>query len=164
MKIIENIFDEKLFENNIKSCLEKIIIHTGVAKQNKDKNFIKNVFESIKYITGQKPTFYKIKKSISNFKSKIGEIAGIYTTLRKNQMIEFYKKLVFVVIPKIKEFKGFKSSSIDRFGNFHFGIENISVFPDFFKDIKIGFNISIITKNLKTNYLNILKKIEFPIE
>ncbi|XOD38950.1 MAG: 50S ribosomal protein L5 [Candidatus Carsonella ruddii] len=160
IKIKEFSLKNKIY--NLK--LEKIIIHTGIAKNNKDKIFIKNVFESIEYISGQKPIFSKIKKSISNFKSKIGEVAGIYTTLRKIKMWEFYHKLICVVIPRIKEFKGIKEKSIDRFGNLHFGITDISVFPDFYKEINIGLNISIIIKNLKNNFKNFYKIINFPIK
>ncbi|MBY0585378.1 50S ribosomal protein L5, partial [Candidatus Carsonella ruddii] len=138
--------------------------HSGIAKNNKDKNFIKNAFESIEYISGQKPIFSKIKKSISNFKSKNGEIAGVYVTLRKSKMWEFYHKLICVVIPRIKEFKGIKESSIDRFGNLHFGIVDISVFPDFYKEFKLGFNISIIIKNLNNNFKIFYKTLNFPIQ
>ncbi|WP_433927930.1 50S ribosomal protein L5 [Candidatus Carsonella ruddii] len=165
MKIYTDLI--KLFclkNKNYNTNLDKIIIHSGLAKNNKDKIFIKNVFESIEYISGQKPIFSKIKKSISNFKCKIGEIAGIYTTLRKIKMWEFYHKLICVVIPRIKEFKGIDEKSIDRFGNIHFGVNDISVFPDFYKEFKIGFNISIIIKNLKNNFKEFYKKINFPIK
>ncbi|AFP84193.1 ribosomal protein L5 [Candidatus Carsonella ruddii HT isolate Thao2000] len=151
------------FKNNYIN-LKKIVIHSGLAKQNKDKNYIKNAFETIKFISGQTPIFSKIKKSISNFKSKIGEIAGVYVTLRRNNMWEFYHKLISVVIPRIKEFKGFNYKSIDRFGNFNIGIKDINVFPDFFNDFKIGLNISIIVKNLYKDYKDFYKTINFPIK
>lgn len=160
----ENIKKFSIENNYFNVNLKKIIIHSGLAKKNKDKDYIKNAFDTINFITGQKPVFSKIKKSVSNFKSKIGEIAGVYTTLRKKKMWEFYHKLVCVVIPKIKEFKGFEKKSIDRFGNFNLGIKDINVFPDFINDFKIGLNISIVVKNLKNNFEKFYKIINFPIK
>lgn len=165
MKIYNEILKKFSLENKIyNSNLDKIILHSGVAKNTKNKNFIKNVFDSIEYISGQKPVYSKIKKSISNFKSRIGEIAGIYTTLRKIKMWEFYHKLICVVLPRIKEFKGFKSSCLDRFGNLHFGIDDVSVFPDYYKEFKFGLNISIIIKNINNKFKNFFQKINFPIQ
>ncbi|BFI90976.1 50S ribosomal protein L5 [Candidatus Carsonella ruddii] len=165
MKIYEDKIKKFSIENNFFNInLEKIIIHSGLAKKNKDKDYIKNAFSTLQFISGQKPIFSKIKKSISNFKSKIGEIAGVYTTLRKKKMWEFYHKLISVVIPRIKEFKGFDKKSIDRFGNFNLGIKDINVFPDFLSDFKIGLNINIVVKNLNNDFEKFYKKINFPIK
>lgn len=162
------IFKENLkffsIENKFSSNLDKIVIHSGIAKKNKDKNFLKNVFDIIKNISNQKPIFSKIKKSISNFKSKIGELSGIYTTLRKKKMWEFYSKLIQIVIPRIKEFKGLKKSSFDRFGNYNLGINDVNIFPDINSDLKVGLNISFILKNANSNFKEFYKKINFPIE
>ncbi|UNB92040.1 50S ribosomal protein L5 [Candidatus Carsonella ruddii] len=165
MNLYNNIIKKYSLENNCYNInLKKIIIHSGIAKNNKNKIFIKNIFDSIEYLSGQKPVFSKIKKSISNFKSKIGEIAGIYVTLRKKKMWDFYHKLICIVLPKIKEFKGINESSFDRFGNLNFGIKDVRVFPDYYKDFIFGVNINIISINTKRNFKDFFKKINFPIQ
>ncbi|BAF35177.1 ribosomal protein L5 [Candidatus Carsonella ruddii PV] len=159
-KLIKEFSKKKnIFNPNI----DKIIIRSGIAKFNNDKKHIKYIFESLNFITGQKPILIKIKKPISNFKSKKGDLACINITLRKNLMWNFYYKLINIVAPKIREFNGFKIKSLDRFGNFHFGIDDCSVFPDFFSEKKFGINISIVLKNLKKNFLEFYKLINFPI-
>ncbi|AFP84373.1 50S ribosomal protein L5 [Candidatus Carsonella ruddii] len=161
LKLIKNFSKIKnIYNPNI----EKIIIRTGIVKYNNDKNYIKYVFNSLNFITGQKPILVKIKKPISNFKSKKGDLASINVTLRRKIMWNFYYKLVNIVIPRIREFNGFKLKSLDRFGNFHFGINDCNVFPDFLPEKKFGINISIVLKNLKKDYLNFYKIINFPIE
>ncbi|AFP84013.1 50S ribosomal protein L5 [Candidatus Carsonella ruddii] len=165
MKLYKNKINLFLKKNNYFDVnLKKIIIHSGLAKNNNNKNYLKNAFDTIKFISGQKPIFSKIKKSISNFKSKIGEIGGVYTTLRKTKMWDFYHKLISIVIPRIKEFKGFNIKSLDRFGNFNLGIKDVNVFPDYLNDFKIGININLIIKNLYKNYKEFYEIINFPIK
>ncbi|XRA05392.1 MAG: 50S ribosomal protein L5 [Candidatus Carsonella ruddii] len=165
MKFYLDIIKKYEIKNNIKKInLNKIIIFSGVSKNKNNKNYIKSIFNSMEYLFQQKPIFSKIKKSISNFKSKIGDIASIYLTLRKKKMWEFYHKLICIVLPKIKEFKGINCKKIDRFGNIHFGIDDISIFPDYYNEFKFGINISIVLKNIFNNFKNFYKIINFPIK
>ncbi|AFP83819.1 ribosomal protein L5 [Candidatus Carsonella ruddii CS isolate Thao2000] len=164
-----NFYQKKIKDFSIKKKIllpyvEKIILHTGIAKKTNDKNHIKYIFDSINYISNQKPIFSKLKNSISNFKSKKGDLAGIYVTLRKNNLWNFYHKLICIVIPNIKEFNGFGINSLDRFGNFNFSIVDCNIFPDFFGEKKFGININIIIKNLKKYFLEFYKEINFPIK
>ena len=71
-------------------------------------------------ITGQHPVKTKFKKSISNFKSRKGSNAGLKVTLRNHRMYEFLDRLVNIALPRIKDFRGLKDSTCDKFGNFTF--------------------------------------------
>ena len=81
-------------------------------------------------ITGQKPKVTAAKKSISSFKLREGDKIGLAVTLRGNRMYDFYGKLVDVVLPRLKDFRGVSKASFDKQGNYTLGIAEYSVFPE----------------------------------
>jgi large subunit ribosomal protein L5 len=99
-------------------------------------------------ITGRKPLITKASKSISNFKLRQGMPIGCKVTLRDEVMYEFYDRLISITIPRIRDFRGIKTSSFDGRGNFSFGLKDQTVFPEIEYD-KIdairGMNITIVT-------------------
>ena len=147
--------------------IEKVVINMGLGADASDQKKIKSSIQDISAITGQYPIVTKFKKSISNFKSRKGASAGLKVTLRNNRMYEFIDRMVNIALPRIKDFKGLKESSCDKFGNFSFGIKEHIIFPEINFDkvdsIK-GLDITIVTTSKsKENTILLLKEFNFPI-
>ena len=102
----------------------------------------------IAMITGQKPVITKAKKSIASFKLREGMSIGCMVTLRRERMYEFFQKLVNVVLPRVRDFKGVSPKSFDGRGNYTMGLREQIIFPEIEYD-KIdkvrGMNITITT-------------------
>ena len=167
-EIIKNLMS-KLNYKNIYAVpkIEKVVINMGLGADASDQKKIKSSIQDISAITGQHPVITKFKKSISNFKSRKGASAGLKVTLRNNRMYEFVDRMVNIALPRIKDFKGLKESSCDKFGNFSFGIKEHIIFPEINFDkvdsIK-GLDITIVTTSKsKENTILLLKEFNFPI-
>jgi large subunit ribosomal protein L5 len=134
--------------------VEKIIVSTGVGKVNKDKKRVELIEDRIARITGQSAAPRAAKKAIANFKSRAGDIVGYQVTLRGARMQAFLDKLVHIVLPRVKDFRGVKTGAIDEMGNITIGIREHTVFPETAdedsKDV-FGIAITIVTsaKNKK---------------
>ena len=126
----------------------KIIVSTGVGKTNKDKKRLELVVERLRRITGQAPAVRGAKKSIANFKSRVGDIVGYQVTLRGVRMQSFLDKLIHIVLPRVKDFRGIKVSAVDEMGNITIGLKEHTVFPEtsdeYTKDI-FGLAVTIVT-------------------
>ncbi len=128
--------------------LEKISINIGVGAATQNKAILDNAIRDLTQITGRKPVITRAKKSISNFKLRQGMPIGCMVTLRGEIMYEFLDRLINIVIPRIRDFRGMSPKSFDGRGNYSVGIKEQTVFPEIEYD-KIdavrGLNISIIT-------------------
>ena len=167
-EIIKNLMS-KLNYKNIYAVpkIEKVVINMGLGADASDQKKIKSSIQDISAITGQHPVITKFKKSISNFKSRKGASAGLKVTLRNNRMYEFVDRMVNIALPRIKDFKGLKESSCDKFGNFSFGIKEHIIFPEINFDkvdsIK-GLDVTIVTTSKsKKDTILLLKEFNFPI-
>jgi large subunit ribosomal protein L5 len=133
--------------------LQKIVINMGVGEAVADSKVINNAVNDLTLITGQKPIVTIAKKSIATYKLREGMKIGCKVTLRKDRMFDFLERLVYVALPRVKEFKGLNPKSFDGRGNFTFGIKEQIVFPEISYD-KIdtlrGMDITIVTTS-KTN-------------
>jgi large subunit ribosomal protein L5 len=102
----------------------------------------------ITLIAGQKPVITKASKSIASFKLRKGMPIGCMVTLRRERMYEFYQKLVTIVLPRVRDFKGISPKSFDGRGNYTLGLKEQIIFPeiDYDKvDRARGMNITITT-------------------
>ena len=147
--------------------IDKIILNMGLGEDASDGKKIKSCIDDMSLITGQKPVITKFKKSISNFKTRKGANAGVKVTLRGTKMYEFIDRLVNIALPRIKDFRGLPSKSVDISNNYSFGIKEHIIFPEvnFDKVDKIrGLDITIVTtsKN-KEATIELLKEFNFPI-
>ena len=147
--------------------IEKVVINMGLGADASDQKKIKTSMQDISAITGQHPIVTRFKKSISNFKSRKGASAGLKVTLRNNRMYEFIDRMVNIALPRIKDFKGLKESSCDKFGNFSFGIKEHIIFPEINFDkvdsIK-GLDVTIVTTSQsKEDTILLLQEFNFPI-
>lgn len=120
----------------------------GVGDAVNDSKAINGAVEDLTAISGQKPYVTTAKKSIASFKLREGMKIGCKVTLRRDRMYDFMERLVFVALPRVKEFKGFSKKSFDSQGNFTFGLKEQIVFPEinYGKIDKIrGMDITIVT-------------------
>jgi len=126
----------------------KIVVSMGVGSATQNKAILDNAVKDMEQITGRKVLVTKARKSISNFKLRQGMPIGCKVTLRDEVMYEFFDRLTAIAIPRIRDFRGIKSDTLDGRGNFSFGLKEQTVFPEieFDKvDAIRGLNITIVT-------------------
>jgi len=128
--------------------IEKIVVNVGIGEAIQNIKVLDTASADIKTITGQKPVITKAKKSIASFKLRAGMPIGCMVTLRRERMYEFFHKLVHIVLPRVRDFKGVSSKSFDGRGNYTLGLKEQIIFPEIDYD-KIdkarGMNITITT-------------------
>jgi len=135
--------------------LEKIVLNVGLGEALKDKAIINKVGKELAVISGQKPVVTLARKAIAGFKLRKGNIIGLKVTLRGERMYNFLEKLITIVLPRVKDFRGISPRSFDGFGNYTLGIREKIVFPEI-ESAEIGkvrgLEITIVTtaKNNKT--------------
>jgi len=133
---------------NMVPRVEKISVNMGVGIATQNKAVLDNAVKDMTQITGRKPIITKAKKSISNFKLRQGMPIGCKVTLRGEIMYEFLDRLISIVIPRIRDFRGISAKSFDGRGNYTFGIKEQTVFPEIEYD-KIdairGMDITVVT-------------------
>jgi large subunit ribosomal protein L5 len=133
--------------------LEKIVLNMGLGEAVQNPKIVEGAANEMTLIAGQKSVITKAKKSIATFKLREGMPIGCKVTLRKAKMYNFLSKLVHIALPRVRDFRGVKSSGFDGRGNFSFGVKEHIIFPeiDYDKIDKIkGLNITITT-NAKTD-------------
>ena len=157
--------DLKIFEV---PKLEKIVVNIGVGEAVSDSKVINNAIEDLSLITGQKPIITRAKKSIAGFKLRKGLSIGCKVTLRKKRMYEFLDRLIFIALPRVRDFKGLSKKSFDGFGNYSIGIKEQIIFPEINYD-KIdkvrGMDITITTTAKKKEHAyELLKSFNLPFK
>jgi large subunit ribosomal protein L5 len=110
--------------------LTKIVVNIGVKDAVSDKKNLERMEKALVIITGQKPKVAKAKKAISTFKLRQGDPIGLVVTLRGKRMYTFFDKVVKIVLPRIKDFRGVARKSFDGHGNYTLGLHEYSVFPE----------------------------------
>lgn len=110
--------------------LSKIVVNIGVPNAVADKKNVEKAAEILAQITGQKPKVTKAKKSIASFKLREGEKIGVVVTLRGKRMYDFFKKMISVVLPRIRDFRGVSVKKFDGAGNYSLGFSEYTVFPE----------------------------------
>ncbi|MBP9760202.1 MAG: 50S ribosomal protein L5 [Candidatus Pacebacteria bacterium] len=133
--------------------VEKIVISTGIGKI-KDPKQIELIQDRLARITGQKTAPRGAKKSVASFKVREGDIVGYQVTLRGVRMQDFLDKLINIALPRMRDFRGLKSTAIDEIGNITLGISEHIIFPETSDEEQrnvFGFAITIVTtaKNKK---------------
>lgn len=150
--------------------IEKVVVNVGIGSivASKDEKIQESVTRDITSITGQKPLVTLAKKAISAFKVREGMPVGLKVTLRGNRMYDFISRLVNIVLPRTRDFRGLNIKSIDEDGNLTIGIKEHIIFPEISQeDIRriFGLEITIVThaKN-KERALEFYKLMGFPIK
>lgn len=128
--------------------LEHIVVHAGIGRFTKEKAAVAEVIEALTAITGQKPVTTKARKSIAGFKIREGQDIGVMATLRGPRMWDFFDRLVITALPRVRDFQGIKTSSVDSRGNLNIGIREHTVFPEIVPERAVhifGFQITVKT-------------------
>ncbi len=128
--------------------LEKIVLNIGVGEATENVKNLDGALDDLTKITGQKPVVTRAKKSIAAFKLREGMPIGCMVTLRRHRMYSFLDKLLNVVLPRVRDFRGVSDRAFDGRGNYTLGIKEQIIFPeiDYDKIDKIkGMNITIVT-------------------
>jgi len=146
--------------------LEKIVINMGVSEGARDIKVLEKSMEELGKITGQKPMICRAKKAISNFKIRKGLPIACKVTLRKAIMYEFLDRMISVALPRIRDFKGFSTTSFDKGGSYSVGLTEQTIFPEIELD-KIqraqGMDITFVIKSgSQEESLELLKQFGFP--
>ena len=110
--------------------LEKIVINMGLGDCKDNAKALEVAVSELEIIAGQKPMVTKSKKSIANFKLRAGMSVGAKVTLRGDRMYEFADKLVNIVLPRVRDFRGVSAKAFDGRGNYALGVREQLIFPE----------------------------------
>jgi large subunit ribosomal protein L5 len=128
--------------------LEKVILNMGVGEAVQDSKKLSTAVQEMTAIAGQKPIVTRARKSIASFKLREGMPVGVKVTLRRERMYEFIERLVYIALPRQRDFRGVSGKSFDGQGNFAMGVKEQIIFPeidyDKVDDIR-GMDIIIVT-------------------
>ena len=159
---------EKLGISNVMAVprLEKITLNMGLGDSARDKKVIENAVAEMSAITGQKPIVTYARKSIAGFKLRDGMPLGVKVTLRRQQMYEFFDRLINITTPRIRDFRGLNPKSFDGRGNYSMGVREQIIFPeiDYDKiDMLRGMDITITTSASSDDHARaLLEAFDFP--
>ena len=110
--------------------LEKVVINMGLGDCKDNAKALEVAVTELATISGQKPMVTKAKKSIANFKLRAGMNVGAKVTLRGDRMYEFTDKLVSIVLPRVRDFRGVSAKAFDGRGNYSLGVREQLIFPE----------------------------------
>ena len=110
--------------------LEKIVLNMGLGAEKDNPKGLETALEELEIISGQKPIVTKAKKSVANFKVREGMNIGAKVTLRGDKMYYFADKLMNIVLPRVRDFRGIPDTSFDGRGNYAMGVKEQLIFPE----------------------------------
>jgi large subunit ribosomal protein L5 len=134
-----------------------------------DKKEVAKIQEDLTMLAGQKALVTLAKKSVASFKLREGMTVGASVTLRKKKIYEFMDRLVYIALPRVRDFKGLKASSVDNSFNYAFGLRDSTVFPEvsyntsLSKQVGIGISFSIKNAKNKDDVVKLLKIFDLPV-
>jgi large subunit ribosomal protein L5 len=162
-------------ENNkrkeIRNFLEKIVVDAGVGRLSQTPNFeekaLVQVQRDLAAMTGQAAQIRRAKKSIAGFKIREGQIVGLRITLRKEKMVDFFERLVTIVLPRVRDFNGLELSNVDHGGTLNLGIREQLVFPEISGETSpVTFSIGVSAVPRKKDHdvsLEVFRKFGVPL-
>ncbi len=139
--------------------LEKIVLSMGVGSAIQDRKVLDEVVSQLTLIAGQHVQITRARRSIANFKLREGMEIGCRVTLRKQRMYEFLDRLVSVVLPRVRDFRGLNPKAFDGRGNYSMGLNEQMVFPEVNPDsVKAvqGLNITMVTSTTSDDEARLL--------
>jgi large subunit ribosomal protein L5 len=141
--------------------LNKIVVNMGVGEATQNSKILDPAVNELGQITGQKPVVTRARKSIAAFKVREGQSIGAMVTLRGDRMYEFFDRLVNIVLPRVRDFRGVSTKSFDGRGNYTLGLHDQLIFPEisYEKVDKLkGMNVTIVTTAANDNQARTLLK------
>ncbi|PIT93172.1 MAG: 50S ribosomal protein L5 [Candidatus Harrisonbacteria bacterium CG10_big_fil_rev_8_21_14_0_10_38_8] len=146
--------------------LEKIVVNTSFGRLSAsapdfENKLLPEIKQAVANLTGQLPQLRSAKKSIAGFKVREGMPVGLKVTLRRKKMNQFLDKVINIVLPRVRDFRGIKLTSIDSSGNLTFGVKEHIVFPEIvLEDVNTNFGLEV-TLTLRESAHNKEEAIEF---
>jgi len=128
--------------------LLKIVVNVGVGRATQDIKELDRAVDELAVVTGQKPSIRRARKSIASFRLREGMPIGATVTLRGDRMFEFLDRLVSIVLPRVRDFRGVPRDAFDGRGNYTMGLKDQLIFPevDYTKVDRVrGMNVTICT-------------------
>ena len=148
--------------------MEKVCLNIAFDTTEGDSNYLKYVVDQLSLIAGQKAVLVKATKSIAGFKLREGMEIACRVTLRGDKMFAFLDRLVYIALPRIRDFRGLPEKNFNQSGHYSFGLKEHTIFPeiDLDKAYKIlGMNINIVsTAKTSQEAKALLKELNFPIK
>src|SRR5580704_8320188 len=141
--------------------VHKVVVNMGMGEATQNAKILDPAVNELGQITGQKPVTTRAKKSIAAFKVREGQAIGAMVTLRGDRMYEFLDRLVNVVLPRVRDFKGVSTRSFDGRGNYTLGLHDQLIFPeiDYARvDKTKGMNVTIVTTAQTDDQARVLLK------
>ena len=148
--------------------LEKVTVNVGISSNKRDDKYLELVKNTLIRITGQAPIFTKARKAISAFKTRQGNIVGAKVTLRGERMYDFVDKLINISLPRVRDFRGVKTGTVDAQGNLNLGFREHIAFAEIdTSEVEMlhGLEVSLTTtaKNFKEG-LELFKLLGIPFK
>lgn len=166
-EIRASLLEEFQFDNPMRvPTVEKISLNMGLGEAVQNPKVIEKGVEEMALISGQAPTIARARRSIAAFKLREGMPIGVKVTLRGANMWEFLERLIFVALPRVRDFSGISPKSFDGHGNYSLGVKEQIIFPeiDYDKVDKIrGLNVTLVTTAENDEVaLSLLRKLGMP--
>lgn len=157
------------YQNNLAvPKIKKVVVNLGFSSGEKDEKYQEELSRDLSLITGQKPSVRQARKSIAGFKIREGMAVGLAVTLREERMYDFLDRLIHIVLPRSRDFRGLPEKNIDRNGNLNVGIKEQIIFPEISAENTrniFGFEISVTTTaKTKEEGKELFKLLGFPIK
>ena len=128
--------------------LEKVVLNMGLGEAVRNPKIVETAAQELGLIAGQKAVITRAKKPIANFKLRADLPIGCKVTLRREKMYDFLDSLIFITLPRVRDFKGISGKAFDGRGNYSLGITEHIIFPEIDYDktdaIK-GLNVTVVT-------------------
>lgn len=128
--------------------ITKVVCNIGTGEASRNAKILDQAIDELTAITGQKPMVRKARKSIAQFKLRLGMQIGCSVTLRRERMYEFLDRLVNIALPRVRDFRGLSAKGFDGRGNYTMGVKDHLIFPeiDYTKvEFPKGMNITVVT-------------------
>ena len=176
-KDLKTIYNEQIVPSLIKDFgyksieqvpkILKISVNRGLGEGARNSKELEANIKEIAIISGQQPIINKARKSIAGFKIRDGMTVGASVTLRKEKMYAFLERLIHIVLPRIRDFRGISAKGFDGKGNYNLGIKDQLIFPEIsYDDVNQlqGLDICIVTsaKTDEESY-TLLKRLGMPL-
>lgn len=110
--------------------VSKIVVNIGTGSRRQHGKFLEIAAADLAKVTGQKPASRAAHKAIAGFKLRAGEVIGLSSTIRGKRMYDFLERLIHVVLPRIRDFRGLPLTGFDGRGSYSFGVREHTVFPE----------------------------------
>ena len=153
----------------IQTFLEKVVVDAGVGRLGQQPNFeektLVQISRDLAAMTGQKAQLRRAKKSIAGFKVREGAVVGLRITLRGARMVDFFERLITIVLPRVRDFGGLEHSAIDQGGTLNVGVRDHLVFPEISPEkspVSFSIGVSIVPK-VRNRAKSALKFAEFGV-